>query len=268
VRFWFRLGRGVGVSVPWWLAIPIYLIWYMIWGSVLVVIAAGWVVIQLGRWAVSARSSRIAAKEAEARSLEAAQYSRIAAERAEAKALEDAKEAEARSLEAQRHLMGQVSGYSASDDTIRFSVQDWTQNRDMNVTVPRSQAPPDLWAALQKVHEGSVVIVDFPQEEGSHPSFRAVWNADGTPGPDNDDSPEMTPDYGHPAWYGYERFRLLIEEQAKLEEAKRTGHYLLEDGEAAAWHGFTPSGQQCHHRHRTPQAATQCAARMQQGRQP
>lgn len=52
------------------------------------------------------------------------------------------------------------------------------------------------------------------------------------------------------------------QQRALLEEAKRTGHLLLDDAEADAWHGVTPSGTRCHHRHRSPQAASECAARL------
>jgi hypothetical protein len=46
-----------------------------------------------------------------------------------------------------------------------------------------------------------------------------------------------------------------------LEQAKGTGHLFLEDGEVDAWCGVTPDGEQCHHRHRSPQAASECAAK-------
>jgi hypothetical protein len=35
----------------------------------------------------------------------------------------------------------------------------------------------------------------------------------------------------------------------------------LDDGEVDAYHGVTPDGAQCHHRHRTPQAAAECTRR-------
>jgi hypothetical protein len=86
---------------------------------------------------------------------------------------------------------------------------------------------------------------------------------DGTPGSDNDGSPEMTPDWGHPAAFGFKRYVERICLERDLEEATHTGHLRLDDGEVYAWHGVTPSGQQCHHRHRSPEAASECAARLQ-----
>lgn len=49
---------------------------------------------------------------------------------------------------------------------------------------------------------------------------------------------------------------------AALEQARRTGWLELNDGNVAAYSGVTSSGSACHHRHRTPQAAAQCAARL------
>lgn len=47
-----------------------------------------------------------------------------------------------------------------------------------------------------------------------------------------------------------------------LEEAKRTGWLRLDGGTAFAYAGVTPDGRSCHHRHRTPQAAAECAAHL------
>jgi hypothetical protein len=46
-----------------------------------------------------------------------------------------------------------------------------------------------------------------------------------------------------------------------LEEAKRTGWLRLDGESADAYAGVTPDGLSCHHRHRSPQAAAECAAR-------
>ena len=53
------------------------------------------------------------------------------------------------------------------------------------------------------------------------------------------------------------------QEIAALERAKRTGWLELHDGEVLAYHGMTPAGQACHHRHRTPETAVACATRLQ-----
>jgi ATP-dependent exoDNAse (exonuclease V) alpha subunit len=47
-----------------------------------------------------------------------------------------------------------------------------------------------------------------------------------------------------------------------LEEAKRTGWLRLDGETAYAYAGVTPDGDRCHHRHRSPQAAAECAARL------
>jgi hypothetical protein len=47
--------------------------------------------------------------------------------------------------------------------------------------------------------------------------------------------------------------------RCELETARQTGYLLLSDGVTDAWHGITPDGDECHHRHRSPQAATECA---------
>ena len=74
----------------------------------------------------------------------------------------------------------------------------------------------------------------------------------------------MTPGYFDPAYLGFKRFVERISSERDLEEAKHTGHLLLGDGEVDAWHGVTPSGRQCHHQHRSAEAASECAARLQQ----
>jgi hypothetical protein len=74
----------------------------------------------------------------------------------------------------------------------------------------------------------------------------------------------MTPERGHPGYYGFWRFTERIRFERDLEEAKQTGHLRLDDGEVYAWHGVTPSGRQCHHQHRSAEAASECAARLQQ----
>lgn len=47
-----------------------------------------------------------------------------------------------------------------------------------------------------------------------------------------------------------------------LDETKRTGWLRLDGETAYAYAGVTPEGHRCHHRHRTPQAAAECAARL------
>ena len=47
-----------------------------------------------------------------------------------------------------------------------------------------------------------------------------------------------------------------------LDEAKRTGWLRLDGETAYAYAGVTPEGYPCHHRHRSPQAAVECAARL------
>jgi hypothetical protein len=123
-----------------------------------------------------------------------------------------------------------------------------------------------------------VVKADFPSAPGSSGvgDFSFIWNADGTAGPDNDGSPAMIPDprdnaafSGFERWTGRIRAKRRAEEdrerlRRELEEAKHTGFLLLGDSGAVAWHGVTSSGRQCHHRHRSPEAASECAARLQQ----
>ena len=60
-----------------------------------------------------------------------------------------------------------------------------------------------------------------------------------------------------------EAFWAAMEEEHRqaLETAKQTGYLLLDDGEVDAYHGVTADGTQCHHRHRTWQAAAECAQR-------
>ena len=47
-----------------------------------------------------------------------------------------------------------------------------------------------------------------------------------------------------------------------LDQAKRTGWLRLDGETAYAYAGVTPDGDRCHHRHRSPQAAAECAARL------
>jgi hypothetical protein len=42
MRFYFRLGRGIGVSMPWWLALPLYLVWAALLVAVLIVAGIVW----------------------------------------------------------------------------------------------------------------------------------------------------------------------------------------------------------------------------------
>jgi len=139
--------------------------------------------------------------------------------------------------------MGEVSHYKATDgagwsvspanaSVVKFTIYDWINHRTLEIAVPREEAPPELWDWLAKVYDGS---------------------------------PEMTPDaLDHPAFFGFGRWTETVRLRHELEEAKHTGHLRLDDGEVPAWHGVTPSGRQCHHRHRSPEAASECAARLLQ----
>jgi hypothetical protein len=238
----------------------------------------------IGPFRFSQRLTRTAAQRRRAATARAARLDQREANltaRAEARDAEArAREAEAKAREAARHLMGDVSGYYADATVVKFSIEDWINLRTLSVAVPRDKATPEIWDTLAKVHDGAVVMADFEAEPGGPGSsgtadFKFIWNADGTPGPDNDGSPEMTHiSFGHPAYFGFrsyverKRVERLAEEhlerlRQELEEAKHTGHLLLGDGEVDAWHGVTPSGRQCHHRHRSPEAASECATRLQ-----
>jgi hypothetical protein len=167
--------------------------------------------------------------------------------------------------------MGEVSGYYADASVIKFSIKDWLNWRTLDLAVHRDRASPELWDLLAKVRDGAVVKADFPDAPGSSGTgdFHFIWNADGTPGPDNDGSPEMAPrSLGDPGYFGFSQWGQRVREMERLrrelEEAKHTGHLLLGDSEVNAWHGVTPTGMQCHHRHRSPEAAAECAARLQQ----
>jgi hypothetical protein len=166
----------------------------------------------------------------------------------------------------------------AKASVIKFSIEDWINSRTLDLAVPRDKASPGLWDLLAKVHDGAVVKADFPSAPGSSGvgDLSFIWNADGTAGPDNDGSLAMISDprdnrafSGFERWTGRIRAKRRAEEdrerlRRELEEAKHTGFLLLGDGGAPAWHGVTPSGRQCHHRHRSPEAASECAARLQQ----
>lgn len=180
-------------------------------------------------------------------------------------------ERERAAQERAKHLLGEVTGYYADASVIKFSIEDWINSRTLQLTVPRDGASPETWDTLANVRDGAVVKADFPDMPGSSGTadFKFIWNKDGTPGPDYDGSPETAlPSSGDPGYFGFQRYidRVHSEQMAKkaLEEAKQTGHLLLGDGQANAWHGVTPSGRQCHHRHRSPEAASECAARLQQ----
>jgi hypothetical protein len=166
-----------------------------------------------------------------------------------------------------KHVMGEVSGYYADASVVKFCIEDWINPRTLQFAVPRDQASPELWDTLAKVRDGAVAKADVPAEPGSSGTgdVSCIWNADGTPGPDADGSPEMTPaSWDNPAYSGFRRWAGRVREMERLEEAKQSGHLLLGDGEVSAWHGVTTSGRQCHHRHRSPEAASECAARLQQ----
>jgi hypothetical protein len=198
--------------------------------------------------------------------------------RSRAAAAERELESRLAAQERAKHLMGEVSGYYADANVVKFCIEDWINPRTLELTVPRDQAPPETWDAVVKAHDGAVVKAEFPSGPGSSgvADFKFIWNADGTPDPDWDGSPEMNPvSPDHPAYFGFKRFadrvrseRLAQEDlerlRRELEEAKQTGNLLLGDGQVSAWHGVTSSGRQCHHRHRSPEAASECAARLQQ----
>jgi hypothetical protein len=214
---------------------------------------------------------RRAARAAAARRQE--RQSRRAAAELERESRQVAAENERAAQERAKHLMGEVSGYYADASVVKFSVKDWINPRTLDLTVPRDQAPPETWDAVVKAHDGAVVKADFPGGPGTSgvADFKFIWNADGTPGPDNDGSPEMTPasNFDFLQWAGRVRAARRAQEdlerlRRELEESKHTGYLLLGDGGVEAWHGVTPSGRQCHHRHRSPEAASECAARLQQ----
>jgi hypothetical protein len=219
---------------------------------------------------------RRAAKAAAARRQDR-QSRRAAAER-ERESRRAAAERERAAQESAKHLMGEVSGYYADASVIKFSIEDWLNSRTLQLTMPREEASPEVWDTLANVRDGAVVKVDFPSVPGSSgvADFKFIWNADGTPGPDYDGSPEMAPrSLGDPGYFGFKRYaeRVRDERRAKedrerlrreLEQAKQTGHLLLGDGQVDAWHGVTPAGRQCHHRHRSPEAASECAVRLEQ----
>jgi hypothetical protein len=181
-----------------------------------------------------------------------------------------------------KHVLGEVSGYEATDDAgwkvspanarvIKLAIEDWINHRTLDLAVHRDKVSPGAWDLLAQVHDGAVVKADFPSAPGSSGAtsgtgeFSLIWNADGTPGRDNDGSPEMTPkDWGSLGYMGFRRWAEMVKLRRDLEEAKHTGHLRLDDGEVYAWHGVAPSGRQCHHRHRSPEAASECAARLQQ----
>jgi hypothetical protein len=58
MRFYFRLGRGIGVSMPWWLAMPLYLVWAAL--LVVALIIAG--IVWLAMRGIDAVSDRRAAR--------------------------------------------------------------------------------------------------------------------------------------------------------------------------------------------------------------
>jgi hypothetical protein len=219
---------------------------------------------------------RRAAKAAAARRQD--RHSRQVAAELERESRRAAAERERAAQERAKHLMGEVSGYYADASVVKFSIDDWINARTLDLAVPRDKASPGLWDLLTKVRDGAVVKADFPSAPGSSGvgDFHFIWNPDGTPGPDNDGSPAMipaswdTPGYGgFRQWAGRVRAERRAQEdlerlRRELEEAKHTGYLFLGDGGANAWHGVTPSGSQCHHRHRSPEAAAECAARLQQ----
>lgn len=58
------------------------------------------------------------------------------------------------------------------------------------------------------------------------------------------------------------RQELAARQAAALEEARQTGWLRLDSQTADAYAGVTPDGRSCHHRHRSPEAAAECAARL------
>jgi len=155
----------------------------------------------------------------------------------------------------------------ANASVIKLSIEDWINPRTLDLALHRDQVSPGAWDLLAKVRDGAVVKADFASGPRSSVTgeFSLIWYADGTPGPDNDGSPEMAPnDWGNPAYFGFRRRAEMVRLRPELEDAKHTGHLRLDDGEVYAWHGVTPSGRQCHRRHRSPEAASECAMRLQQ----
>ena len=58
------------------------------------------------------------------------------------------------------------------------------------------------------------------------------------------------------------RQELAAMQAAALEEAKQTGLLRMDGQTADAYAGVTPDGRPCHHRHRSPEAAAECAAQL------
>lgn len=44
MRMYFRLARGIGVSLPWWLAFPLLLLWCAALAAVVIVVAVVWLI--------------------------------------------------------------------------------------------------------------------------------------------------------------------------------------------------------------------------------
>ncbi len=44
MRMYFRLARGIGVSLPWWLAFPLLLLWCTALAAVVLAVALVWLI--------------------------------------------------------------------------------------------------------------------------------------------------------------------------------------------------------------------------------
>lgn len=44
MRMYFRLARGIGVSLPWWLAFPLLLLWCAALAAVVLAVALVWLI--------------------------------------------------------------------------------------------------------------------------------------------------------------------------------------------------------------------------------
>jgi hypothetical protein len=58
MRFYFRLGRGIGVSMPWYLAFPLYLVWAALFVGAAIIAGIVWLAMR----GIDAVSDRRAAK--------------------------------------------------------------------------------------------------------------------------------------------------------------------------------------------------------------
>jgi hypothetical protein len=58
MRFYFRLAKGIGVSMPWWLAIIVYPVFAALWLAGLVVVGVIYGLFMLTVWGVDRIAGR------------------------------------------------------------------------------------------------------------------------------------------------------------------------------------------------------------------